>query len=446
MSCMQNLTRRLRRAYGYNMDRRQFFSSAAATFVAFQSGAAARAQSAVGAVAGRPADTVARDEDFWFNIRHAFTVDRNMINLNNGGVSPAPKIVMDTEIRYLEIENLSPSYYMWSVLDPGIETVRRRLARAFGCDPEEIAITRNASEALEIVQLGLELKRGDEVITTNQDYPRMITTWQQRERRDGIVLKQVTFQVPPPSMDYLARRIEEAITPRTKVIHICHITNRTGQIFPLKQICQMGRARGIEVIVDGAHAFAQFPFQQADLDCDYYGTSLHKWVLAPIGTGMLYVRKNKIEKIWPMMAAPPEMNANIRKFEEIGTHPASQRNAITEALNFHESIGPERKAERFRYLRKRWSNRLRDLPGVKILNSEDPEQSCGIGFVSVSGFDAPKLAAYLWEKHRIWTVAIVTPGEYQGLRVTPNVYTTLEEIDTFADVMEKIIRKGSLPA
>jgi len=429
------------------MDRRRFFrSSAAAAFAAFQADSLLRAQSAVESVSGRAADTVARDEDFWFNIRHAFTVDRNMINLNNGGVSPAPKIVMDTETRYLEMENLNPSYYMWNVLDPGIETVRRRLARTFGCDPEEIAITRNASEALEIVQLGIELKRGDEVVTTNQDYGRMITTWQQRERRDGIVLKQVTFPVPPPSMDYLARRIEEAITPRTRVIHICHITNRTGQIFPVKQICQMGRARGIEVVVDGAHAFAQFPFKHADLDCDFYGTSLHKWVLAPIGTGMLYVRKNKIEKIWPMMPAPESMNANIRKFEEIGTHPASQRNAITEALNFHESIGPERKAERFRYLRKRWSNRLRELPGVKILNSEDPEQSCAIGFISVDGFDAHKLATYLWEKERIWTVAIDTPGEYQGLRITPNVYTTLEEVDTFTEVMEKIIRRGSLPA
>ncbi len=428
------------------MDRRKFLSSSAGVFAAFQSGATARAQAAAQAASGRPADSVARDEDFWMYIRHAFTVDRNMINLNNGGVSPSPKMVMDTEIRYLEMENLSPSYYMWNVLDPGIETVRRRLARTFGCDPEEIAITRNASEGLEIVQLGMQLKPGDEVLTTNQDYPRMITTWQQRERRDGIVLKQITFPVPPPSMDYLTKRIEDNIGPRTKVIHICHITNRTGQIFPVKAICQMARKRGIEVVVDGAHAFCQFPFTQADLDCDYYGTSLHKWTLAPIGTGMLYVKKEKIEKIWPMMAAPESMNGNIRKFEEIGTHPASQRNAVTEALNFHESIGAERKAARFRYLRKRWSDRLRTLPGVKILNSEDPEQSCGIGFVSVDGFDAPKLAQHLWEKYRIWTVAIVTPGEYQGLRVTPNVYTTLEEVDTFADVMEKLIRRGSLPA
>lgn len=432
------------------MDRRRFFQATggvlagAAAIPALKANGLGLVQESLAAAGGRPADSVARDEDFWFNVRHAFTVDRNMINLNNGGVSPAPKVVMDTEIRYLEIENLSPSYYMWNVLDPGIETVRRRLARTFGCDSEEIAITRNASEALETVQLGLDLKAGDEVITTNQDYDRMITTWKQRERRDGIKLKQVTFPVPPPNMDFLAKRIEESITPRTKVIHICHITNRTGQIFPVKQICQMARARGIETIVDGAHAFAQFPFKHEDLDCDYYGTSLHKWVLAPIGTGMLYVRKEKIPHIWSLMAAPESMRDNIRKFEEIGTHPASQRNAITEALNFHESLGAERKAERFRYLRKRWANRLRPLPGVKILNSEDPEQSCAIGFVSVDGFEAPKLASHLWEKHRIWTVSIVMPGEYQGLRITPNVYTTLEEVDTFADVMEGIVKRGKL--
>ncbi len=428
------------------MHRRRFFGTSAGLLATLESGSLLKAHAAVDSITGRPADTVARDEDFWFNVRHAFTVDRNMINLNNGGVSPAPKIVMDTEERYLEIENMNPSYYMWNVVDPGVETVRRRLAQMFGVDTEEIAITRNASEGNEIVQLGMKLNPGDEVITTNQDYPRMITTWQQRERRDGIVLKQLKFPVPPPSMDYLTKMFEAAITPKTKVIHICHITNRTGQIFPVKAISQMARARGIETIVDGAHAFAQFPFTQADLDCDYYATSLHKWVLAPIGTGMLYVKKSKIEKIWPMMAAPPEMNGNIRKFEEIGTHPASQRAAVTEAIDFHDSIGPERKAERFRYLRKRWSNRLRELPGVKILNSEDPEQSCAIGFISVDGFDAPKLSAYLWSKYRIWTVAIVTPGEYQGLRITPNVYTTLEEIDTFTNVMEKIIKNGSIPA
>jgi selenocysteine lyase/cysteine desulfurase len=426
------------------MDRRRFLSVAAATSI-FRANSLALAQKAAKSVSGRHADVVARDEDFWFNIREAFTVDRTMINLNNGGVSPAPRIVMDTEIRYLEMENMNPTYYMWRILDPGLETCRRRLARTFGCDPEEIAITRNASEALEIVQFGLDLKAGDEVITTNQDYPRMITSWQQRERRDGIVLKQLKFPVPPPSLDFLAKLVQDAITPKTKVIHICHITNRTGQIFPVKKICQMGRARGIEVIIDGAHAFTQFPFQHADLDCDYYGTSLHKWLLAPIGTGMLYMRKSKIPQIWPMMGADESLKNDIRKFEQIGTHPASQRNAIAEALNFHDSIGGDRKAERFRYLRRRWSDELRKLPGVKILNSDDPEQSCGIGFISVDRMEATKLVGHLWNKWRIWTTSFDSPGEYQGLRITPNVYTTLEEIDTFTEAMTDVVKHG-IPA
>ncbi|MBS1876295.1 MAG: aminotransferase class V-fold PLP-dependent enzyme [Acidobacteria bacterium] len=427
------------------MNRRQFFTSAAGVAAAFQNDSAARAQSAVKAVEGRPADVVARDEDFWFNVRHAFVVDRNLINLNNGGVSPSPKTVIETETRLLEIENMTPTYYMWRILDPGVENVRRRLARAFGCDPEEIAITRNASEALENVQFGMDLKAGDEVITTNQDYPRMISSWQQREDRDGIVLKQIKFPCPPPSMDDLTRRIEQAITPKTRVIHICHMTNRTGQIFPVRDICRMARARGIEVVVDGAHSFAQFPFKQADLECDYFGTSLHKWLLAPIGTGMLYVKRDKIAKLWPLMGPERSLKNDIRKFEQIGTHPASQRNAITEAMTFHESIGVERKAARFRYLRRRWTERLRDIKGVELLHSEDPAQSCAIGFVNIKGVDPVKLSGYLFQKHRIWTTTVDTPGEYRGMRITPNVYTTTEEIDTFADVMEMVAKKGSIP-
>ena len=390
-----------------------------------------------------PAD-VARDEDFWLGIRQAFTLDRTLINLNNGGVSPSPRVVQEAMRRYLEYSNTAPVYTMWQVLEPEIESVRRRLAASFGCDPEEMAITRNASEALEIVQLGLPLERGDEVLTTTQDYPRMLTTWHQRERREGIVVKEISFPVPPPSQDDLADRIERAITPKTKVIHFCHITNLTGQIFPVKRICQLGRARGIEVIVDGAHAYAHFPFTRDELDCDYYGTSLHKWLLAPHGTGFLYVRKAKIERLWPMMAAPPEMNANVRKFEEIGTHPAANHNAIAEALTFHEGIGAERKAARLRYLFQRWAKRLEKLPKVKILTPYDPAQSCGLASVAVEGMDVNKLVAYLWDKHRL----IVTPivhKEFSCVRVTPSVYTTAAEIDRFGDVMEEVIRKG-LPA
>jgi len=392
-------------------------------------------------VTGRAPADVARDEDFWLQVQQAFTLDRTLINLNNGGVSPSPRVVQDAMRRYLDYSNTAPAYTMWQILEPEIEAVRRRLAASFGCDPEEMAITRNASEALETVQLGIPLERGDEVLTTTQDYPRMLTTWHQRERREGIVLREITFPVPPPSQEDLAERIERAITAKTKVIHVCHITNLTGQIFPIKRIVQRARARGIEVIVDGAHAYAHFPFTRDDLDCDYYGTSLHKWLLAPHGTGFLYVRKAKIANIWPLMAAPPEMNANIRKFEEIGTHPAANHNAIAEAMSFHEGIGAERKAARLRYLFQRWARRLEHLPRIRILTPYDPAQSCGLASVAIDGMDPNKLVAYLWDTHRI----IVTPivhKEFSCMRVTPNVYTTISEIDRFGDVMEDVLRKG----
>jgi len=427
--------------------RRAFLRSlvaATAAVPALKNDALASVRTATRAVAGRPPEDVAQDEDFWREIQLAFDIDRGLINLNNGGVAPSPRVVQASLLRYLAVSNQAPAITMWGWIEPEIEGVRRRLAASFGCDPEEMAITRNASEALEIVQLGLPLERGDEVLTTTQDYPRMITTWKQRERRDGIVLKQITFPVPPPSQDDLYTRIAQAITPRTKVIHVCHITNLTGQIFPVKKICQLGRARGIEVIVDGAHAYAHFPFTRDELDCDYYGTSLHKWLTAPIGTGFLYVRRSKIEKIWPLMAAPPEMNANIRKFEEIGTHPAANHNAIAEALAFLDGIGPERKAARLRYLRDRWAKRLERQSGVKILTPYDPAQSCGLASFTPGQLDVNKVTGYLYDKHRIIVTAIAHP-EFNCLRITPNVYTTLAEVDRFADVMEDVLRNG-LPA
>ena len=428
-------------------NRRHFIQSLFATsasLAALKSDALARIAPAMRTIDGRSPEDIAQDEDFWRTIQQAFDIDRGMVNLNNGGVAPSPRVVNAAFQRYLAVSNQAPAITMWAWLEPEIEAVRRRLAASFGCDPDEMAITRNASEALEIVQLGMPLERGDEVLTTTQDYPRMITTWKQRERRDGIVLKQITFPVPPPSQDDLARRIEEAITPRTRVIHVCHITNLTGQIFPVKKIAQLGRSKGIEVIVDGAHAYGQFPFKRDDLDCDYYGTSLHKWLTAPIGTGFLYVRRTKIGKIWPMMAAPPEMNENIRKFEEIGTHPAANHNAIVEALDFLEGIGSERKAARLRFLRDRWAKRLERLPGVKILTPYDPAQSCGLASFTPGALDVGKLAAFMYDHHRIIVTPIAHP-EFNCLRITPNVYTTLAEVDRFCEVMEDVLRKG-LPA
>ncbi len=423
---------------------RSMFGTAAVTLPTLKNDGLERIFSTTATSAGRSPEDVAADEDFWLGIQQAFTVDRSLVNLNNGGVCPSPKIVQDAMRRYLEYSNEAPVYTMWRVLEPQIESVRQRLARAFGCDPEEMAITRNASEALEIAQFGLDLKPGDEVLTTDQDYPRMLTTWDQRARRDGIVVKKVSFPDPPPSMQFLVDMFEGAITPRTRVIHFCHITNLSGQIFPVREICRLARSRGIDTIVDGAHAFAHFPFKRDDLECDYYGTSLHKWLLAPHGTGFLYARRDKIEKIWPLMAAPEGMNANIRKFEEIGTHPAANHNAIAEALTFHNGIGPERKAARLRYLRDRWMKRLDGQRGVKLYTSYDPAMSCGLANVGIEGVEPGALTQHLWKTRRIIVTSIGHPA-CTGIRVTPNVYTTLAEIDRFAEAMEEVILKG-LPA
>jgi selenocysteine lyase/cysteine desulfurase len=405
---------------------------------AFEDNAIARASAAV---QGRTPEDVAADEDYWAEIRNAFTVDRNIVNLNNGHVSPAPRVVQEAMRRYLEYSDMGPYHTMISVLERQAEAVRRRLALAAGCDPEEMAITRNASESLENVQYGIDLKPGDEVLTTNQDYPRMLTTFRQRELREGIVLKTISFPVPPPSMDDLYQRFERAVTPKTRMILVCHITNRTGQIFPVKRICQMAHARNIPVIVDGAHAFSHFPFRISDLECDYYGVSLHKWTCAPVGTGFLYVRKSRIAGTWPLMACDQTQTNDIRKFEEIGTHPAANHDAISEALVFNENIGIGRKAARLRYLRDRWANRLAQNPKCRTLHSQDPEQSCGIGFLSFNGADASKVHDALWSKYSILT-AYMPHAEYTGLRITPHIYSTPRDIDFFSEAVEKEVRNG----
>ncbi len=425
------------------MDRRSFFQVAAgsAAVAAFVNDAIPRAQAADEFVKGRKPEDVARDEDYWVEIRNAFTVDRNVVNLNNGYVSPAPKPVQEALRRQLDYSDMGPYHTMVGQLEKQIEMVRVRLAQTAGCDPEEMAITRNSSESLEIAQFGIDLKPGDEVLTTNQDYPRMLTTFRQRERREGIVLKTISFPVPPPSMDDLYQRFERAVTPKTKLILVCHITNRTGQIFPVRRICDMAHARGITVICDGAHAFNHFPYKISDLDCDYYGVSLHKWTCAPIGTGFLYVKKSRIASTWPLMAAAKSQDNDIRKFEEIGTHPAANHNAISQALIFNENIGIDRKAARLRYLRNRWAHRLRENPKCATLHSEDPAMSCGIGFLSFKGVDAGKMHDALQSKYNIVT-ARVQHEEFDGLRITPHIYSTVRDIDYFAESVERELKSA----
>ncbi len=387
-------------------------------------------------------EQVAQDEFFWREIQSGFTLDRTLTNLNNGNSSPTPRVVHEALKRYLDFSNQLPVFYRGQ-LARNIETVRRRLADEFGCDTEELAITRNSSEALQIAQNGIDLQPGDEVLTTDQDYGRMRTTWDQRVRREGITLTQIPFPVPT-TQDDLYERFEQAITPRTKVLHFCHITNLTGQLFPVQRLSRLARERGLISICDGAHSVAHFPFKLRDLECDYYGTSLHKWLLAPHGSGFLYVRRENIEKTWPLQAARQRQDNDIRKFEEIGTHSAGPKAAIAEALAFHQAIGVERKAARFRYLTMRWADRLKDHPRIKIHSSLEPGQTWALANVQIEGVDTREINSYMWDRYRIVLVPIVR-DDYEGLRVTPNVYTRLQEIDQFADAMLEIADNGNIP-
>ncbi len=383
----------------------------------------------------------AADEDFWAVIQQSFSVTRGIVNLNNGGVSPSPRMVTEAFVRYTWQQEDATAYTMWQLLEPQSETVRTGLAEIFGCDAEEIAITRNASESLETLLMGMDFKSGDEILTTTQDYPRMLTTLKQRELREGLKLNLIKIPIAPKDVNDIAVAFERAVTSKTKLILVSHQINLTGQINPVKKVCEMARARGIETIVDGAHAFAQFDFKRDDLQCDYYGTSLHKWLYAPKGTGMLYVKKDKISKVWALMASEDKNRNDIRKFEEIGTHSAAMRLAIGEAILFHNAIGGKRKEERLRYLSRYWMNRLKDVPKVGFNTSFDPLQSCAIANFKVDGVDPVALGGYLMSKHKIFTTPIVH-DEFTGIRITPNVYTTLWELDRFCNVVEQVAKKG----
>lgn len=390
-----------------------------------------------------PQEAAAR-EDLWLPVQQAFSVDRSQINLNNGGVSPAPRFVQEAHKERLDFSNQNSSRNLWQVLEPQKESIRAILARHFGCDTEEIAITRNTSESLENCLFGFDLRPGDEVVTTDQDYPRMRTTLDQRARRDGIIVRKISLPVPCEDDALVVERFAAAMNERTRMVLMCHVINITGQILPVQSVVAMARARNVPVIVDGAHAFAHLVYRRDDLDCDFYGTSLHKWLFAPHGTGMLYVRRERIRKLWPLMAAPAEMDDNIRKFEEIGTHPAAQILSIGEAMMFHLGIGPERKLQRMLFLRDRWARRLLAHERVRLNTSLKPGFASGVANFRIDGIDMAQLQRHLWERHKIWTTYIgpPLPRECEGLRVTPSVYTTLDELDRFCEAVEGVLANG----
>ncbi len=389
-------------------------------------------------------EQVAADEDFWFEVQQAFALDRNYINLNNGTVQNGLRIVQESVQRHSDFTS-GAAWQSMAVLNKEIESCRRRLGAHLGCDPEELVLCRGGSEAGQIAILGLDLKPGDEVVTTNQDYPRLIGTWKQREKREGIVLKMAKLPAPPVPLDKFYDLVAEQVTPRTKAILVCHMTHYTGQMSPVRRISDMAHAKGIEVIVDGAHGFMHVPFKLADLGCDYYTASLHKWLMAPPGNGFVRIPKDRIPKLWPLTPPWTDTPNDIRRFEDVGTRTPANRIAIAEAITFNEGIGIERKSARLRYLKERWANRLRALPKVRFYTSLDPAESCAIATIGVEGLDMDKLAAHLLDKYGIIVSGIKHPdGLVDGIRIVVNVSLTVREIDTFADVMEAIVRKGAL--
>lgn len=412
--------------------------------LAFKANGLEQILEASASVADQAPDVVAKDELYWGQIQQAFDLDRTFINLNTGHHCSAPRVVMDAYKRYLEMENLAPVYYA-GMLGGRLDTIRRELADEFGCETEEMAMTRNASESLQILQNGIDLAPGDEVITTEQDYPRMLTTWDQRVRRDKIKVTRLQFPVPT-TFDDLYSRFEKAITPRTKVFHFTHITNLTGQLFPVQRLSRLARERGITTIVDGAHAGGQFPFKLRDLECDAYGVSLHKWLLAPLGSGLLFVRKDMIPKFWPLQAAPATSDTNIRKFEEIGTAPMAVKAGIGDALAFHRAITVERKAARLFYLTSRWADQLKTHPRIRMHSSLKPGETWGVATVGIEGMEASKIGGFLMDKYKIIVAGLAQgalPGQqfpYQGIRVTPNIYTATWEVDRFVQAMQELLK------
>ena len=403
----------------------------------FNTSVAADLQSAERKLNNLTPEAIAADEDYWSVIQQAYTVNPNIINFNNGGVSPAPKVVQDALDRYNKLANEAPSYYMWRIIDMGREPLREKLAELAGCNPEEIAVNRNATEALNTVIYGLDLKKGDEVIGTKQDYPNMIQAWRQRAAREGIVYKQISFDFPIENDEQIVKGFEAAITPRTKILHITHVINWVGQIMPVKKIAQMAHAKGIEVLVDGAHSFGLLDFKIPDLECDYFGTSLHKFLSAPIGSGMLWIKKDKIQKIWPLLCNDQPGSTDIRKFETLGTRSFPIEQAIGEAINFHNGIGSLRKQQRIHYLKNYWAEKAKQMPKVTIHTSLKPAYGCAICGVSVKGVTPGELGSQLFDKYKIHTTGIVWEN-ISCVRVTPHVYTSIKDVAKLVKALDEI--------
>lgn len=378
----------------------------------------------------------AKDEDFWTAIRGGYKLKPDYINLENGYYCILPQETLENFIQHVRDVNYQGSYYMRTVQYDNKKAMGTKLANLAGCSPEELIITRNTTESLDTIIGGIKWKAGDEAIMVEQDYGAMLDMFRLVGKRYGVVNKVLSLPMNPQSDEEIVELYSKAITDKTKVIMIAHMVNITGQILPVRKICDMAHAKGVQVMVDGAHAFAHLKFAIPDLGCDYYAASLHKWLSVPLGTGILYVKKENIEKIWPMFADSRKED-DIWRLNHTGTHPVHTDLAISNAIDYYLKIGAERKEARLRYLQNYWTNKVRSLPNVILNTPTDPARSCAIANVGIKGMKPADMAKTLLDKYKIWTVAI-DGANVHGCRITPNLYTTTQELDVFVKALMEL--------
>ena len=383
------------------------------------------------------AAALAADEPFWNQIRSQYMLKPDYINLENGFYNFIPQPTLEKYIQHIRDINYQGSYYMRTVQRDNKKRMAAKLAAVAGCSPEELIITRNTTESLDLVIAGQDWKAGDEALMAIQDYGSMLDMFEQVSKRYGVVLNKVSIPNLPASDEEIVSLYEKAITPKTKLLMIPHMVNITGHILPVRKICDMAHSKGVEVMVDGAHAFAHIQYKISELDCDYYGTSLHKWMSVPLGAGFLFVKKEKIAKTWPLIGDGTKDLSDIRRLNHIGTHACATDLTIEDAIDFYNMIGAERKEKRLRYIQQYWTSRVKNVPKIIINTPTDDKRSCGIANVGIAGMTPADLAKRLMDEHKIFTVAIDTANVH-GCRITPNVYTTLEELDAFVAALKKL--------
>jgi len=385
----------------------------------------------------KSAPEVAQDEAFWSALRAHYPTDNHFINLENGYYCFQPDDILNAFIEHVRAINGEASHYMRTRLDTDVVKVRSAVARLAGCATEELVVTRNTTESLDTVINGLDWKAGDEAVMATQDYGSMIDMFALQARRHGIVNRIVEIPLDPKSDDEIVTIYRDAISDKTRLLMVSHIVGGTGQVLPIAAICDMAHDRGVEVMVDGAHSFAHLDFRIPDLKCDYYGASLHKWLSAPLGVGLLYVKRDRIAKLWPIFGDASMADDDIRKLNHRGTHPIHTDLTIERAIAFHEAIGPARKQARLRHLQTYWTSRVRSLPNVYLNTPSHPDRTCAIANVGVRGIPPARLAAALLDDHGIYTVAI-DRGTVKGVRITPQLYTSIAELDILVGALKQI--------